>query len=130
MSVDTDIVFHCVDDISPVDTDTIVFTVEDQSRRSGGRALGSDSHLAVLQVNPHPTGEISGTLDIDDTDPLDVLCTFTPDEDLPVDLIRCTVAAGLADSKGNEMQEDFVWTFSTGNYGVEQTTWGAIKAEF
>jgi hypothetical protein len=126
--VDTDIVFHCIDDLSPVDTDTIDFTVEDTSRRSGGRALGSNSALAVSRVNPRPTGEISGTLDIDDTDRMDVVCTFTPDEDLPVDLIICTVAAGLADSKGNEMEDDFVWTFTTGNYDVLETTWGAIKA--
>ncbi|HUT99240.1 MAG TPA: Ig-like domain-containing protein, partial [bacterium] len=126
--VDTDIVFHCVHDIHPVDTDTIVFTVEDTSRRSGGRALGSDSTLAVGRADPRPTGEISGTLGIDATDPKDVLCTFTPDEDLPVDLIRCTVAAGLADNHGHEMPDDFVWTFTTGNYSVEDTTWGAIKA--
>jgi hypothetical protein len=128
--VDTDIVFHCVDDLSPVDTDTIVFTVEDQSRRSGDGAQRVGSSYLSICGNPRPAGEISGTLDLDDTDPKDILCTFTPDEDLPVDVIICTVAAGLADVKGNEMQEDFVWTFSTGNYGVEQTTWGAIKAEF
>ncbi len=128
--VDTDIVFHCVDDLSPIETDTIVFTVEDQSRRLGGGALYPGSSLPVLQGNPQPTGEISGTLEIDDYDPLDVVCTFTPDEDLPVDLITCTVDGCLADTKGNEMEEDFVWAFSTGNYGVEETTWGAIKAEF
>ncbi|HUT98349.1 MAG TPA: Ig-like domain-containing protein [bacterium] len=128
VSVDTDIVFYCVCDIRPVDTDTIVFTVEDQSLRPGGRVRVSDSALAVGRVNPHPAGEISGTLDIDDTDRLDVVCTFTPDEDLPVDLIRCTVAAGLADDRGNETADDFIWTFTTGNYSVEDTTWGAIKA--
>jgi len=128
--VDTDIVFHCVSDLHHIDIDTIAFTVEDQSRRSGERALSPSSSSPSPHVNPRPTGEISGTLDLDDTDPKDILCTFTPDEDLPVDLITCTVAAGLADDRGNETADDFVWTFSTGNYGVEQTTWGAIKAEF
>ena len=128
--VDTDIVFHCVHDVSPIDTDTIVFTVEDQSRHSGGRTLSPSSNSPLLHVNPKPLGEISGTLDIDDYDPLDVVCTFTPDEDLPVDLITCTVDGCLADRRGNEMGEDFVWTFSTGDYVVRETTWGAIKAEF
>ncbi|MCK4594275.1 hypothetical protein KAU45_07220 [bacterium] len=128
--VDTDIVFHCVCDMRPVDTDTIVFTVEDQSRRLGGGALHPGSSLPALQGNPHPTGEISGTLEIDDSDPYDVVCTFTPDEDLPVDLITCTVDGCLANDRGHEMGDDFIWAFSTGDYGVEETTWGAIKAEF
>jgi len=128
--VDTDIVFHCADDLSPVDTDTIDFTVEDQSLGLGGGALGPDSALAVGWDNRRPAGEISGTLDIDTTDPKDVICTFTPDSDLPVDLIRCTVAAGLADDKGWETTDNVIWQFSTGNYAVVSTTWGAVKAEF
>jgi hypothetical protein len=39
------------------------------------------------------------------------------------------VAAGLADSRDNEMEEDFVWSFDTW-VAVEGTTWGAIKAEY
>jgi len=128
--VETDIVFHCVDDLSAVDTDTIVFTVEDQSLGMAGAVLHSCASLPALQVGRRPTGEITGTLDIDDSDPRDVLCTFDPDSDLPVDLIKCTVDGDLADSRGNPMGDDFVWTFNTGNYGVEQTTWGAIKAGF
>jgi len=129
--LDSDIVFHCVDEgYSRVDIDTIVFTVEDQSRRSGDGALHIGSSSLSTFGAPRPAGEISGTLDIDNYDQWDVICTFTPDDDLPVDLITCTVAAGLADSKGNEMADDFVWTFSTGSYGVEEKSWGAIKAEF
>jgi len=128
--VDTDIVFHCRHDIHRIDIDTIDFTVEDTSRRPGGMALGSSSASAALQAGAHSAGEISGTLDIDDTDPMDVLCTFTPDSDLPVDRIICTVAAGLSTDHGDVMEEDFVWTFSTGNFSVQETTWGAIKAEF
>ncbi|MCX7022373.1 MAG: hypothetical protein NTW26_08910 [bacterium] len=44
--------------------------------------------------------------------------------------ITCTVAAGLADSKGNPMVDDFVWTFDTYSSAVTTTTWGAIKAEY
>jgi hypothetical protein len=128
--MDTDIVFHCKDELSGIDVTTIVFTVEDQSRRSGGRALGPDSVLAVGRADPQPAGEISGTLDINDDDLMDVVCTFTPDSDLPVDLITCTVDGCLANRRGREMGDDFVWTFTTGNYGVEPTTWGGIKAGF
>jgi hypothetical protein len=45
------------------------------------------------------------------------------------DTITCTVAAGLADVKGNEMADDWVWTFDIEG-AVESTTWGVIKAEF
>jgi hypothetical protein len=132
--VDTDIVFACIsavgDGFGCIDTDTIVFTAEDQSRRSGDGALHSGSSSLSTRGNPKPAGEISGTLDIDDSDESCVICTFTPDEDLPVDRITCTVDGCLADTDGYMMGEDFVWTFSTGNYGVEQTTWGAIKAGF
>ena len=132
--VDTDIVFHCWCTIGEcygrIDTDTIVFTVEDQLRRSGGRALSTSSSSASSHVGPRPVGEISGTLVIDDSDPYAVACTFTPDEDLPVDLITCTVDGCLADTYGYEMGDDFVWTFSTGDYSVQETTWGAIKAVF
>jgi len=132
--VDTDIVFACIsavgDGFGQIDTDTIVFTAEDQSRRSGDGTLRSGSSSLSTRGNPKPAGEISGTLDIDDSDEFCVICTFTPDSDLPVDLITCTVDGCLADTDGYMMGEDFVWTFSTGNYGVEQTTWGAIKAGF
>ena len=117
--VDSTIVFHCVDAQSPVDTDTIDLTVQDTSL-SGGRALGIGS----------PNRTVDGDLDIDDADPLDVVCTFTPTDDFyEGDTITCTVDSTLADSKGNEMDDDFVWTFDTW-IGVEETTWGAIKAEY
>ncbi len=128
--VDTDIVFHCLDEFMGVDVSTIVFTVEDQSRQSGGGALRIGSSSLSTHGNPRPAGEISGVLDIDDTILQDVICTFTPDSDLPVDVITCTVDGCLADRHGNEMGDDFVWTFSTGNYDVEQKSWGAVKAEF
>ncbi|MCK4593512.1 hypothetical protein KAU45_03355, partial [bacterium] len=74
--VGTTIVFHVVDDLSGVDVTTIEFTVEDTSRNLRFR-------LAFSTGGPYPTGEISGDLHIDDIDPLDVICTFTPDDDLP-----------------------------------------------
>ncbi len=116
--VDSTIVFHCVDEQSPVDLDTIDFAAEDTSL-TGGRALGTGS----------PNRVIAGALDLDDADPLDVVCTFTPtDEFYEDDTITCTVAAGLADTKDNEMEEDFVWSFDIYGETVEETTWGAIKA--
>jgi hypothetical protein len=85
---DTEIVFHCKDDDKGVDSDTIDFTAEDETR-----------------------GEVSGSLDIDDGDPNDVVCTFTPSSDLPEGTITCTVAGTLADGLGNEMDDDAVWSF-------------------
>jgi len=70
---------------------------------------------------------------IDDTGTNDVVCTFTPDADLPYeDTITCTVDGALADLEANEMGDDFVWTFDTEEEppNVTHTTWGTIKAEF
>jgi hypothetical protein len=86
---DTEIVFHCKDDDKGVDIDTIDFTAEDETR-----------------------AEVSGSLDIDDSDVNDVVCTFTPDSDLAEGTITCTVAGTLADGLGNEMGDDAVWSFS------------------
>jgi len=118
--LDADIVFHCVDDEHPVDLDTIDFTAAD-STMGTGRTLGVGS----------PNTTLAGDLDVDDTDPMDVVCTFDTDDDFYEGVtVTCTVAAGLADSKGNEMADDFVWTFDTEGADVATTTWGAIKAEF
>jgi hypothetical protein len=85
---DTEIVFHCKDDDYGVDSETIDFMAEDETR-----------------------GEVSGSLDIDDGDANDVVCTFTPDSDLPEGTITCTVAGTLADGLTNEMGDDAVWSF-------------------
>ncbi|MCX7021535.1 MAG: Ig-like domain-containing protein [bacterium] len=127
--IDTDIVFHCGDDLSGVDTATIDFTVEDTTLGaslvvSTGSAAGSGAS---------PAGVIAGVLDIDDSDLNDVVCTFTPDDPLPYeDTITCTVDGTLADLSGNPMGDDFIWSFTTeaNPIGVVQTTWGTIKAEF
>jgi len=124
--LDSDIVFHCKDDVSKVDTDTIDFTARDTTL-SDDRAVRTG---ASLSVNFESTRSIAGDLDIDDTDPADIVCTFDPADDLNEgDTISCTVAAGLADSRGNETEDDIVWTFDTEG-AVAESTWGAIKAEF
>jgi hypothetical protein len=129
VSLDTNIVFECKDDGSKIDLDSIDFTARDTTL-SEGRALHTGS--ASMSVNFESARSVAGDLDIDDSDPKDVVCTFDPADDLNEgDTISCTVSAGLADSKGNEMADDFVWTFDTeGGPGVTTTTWGAIKAEF
>jgi len=115
--LDSNIVFHCVDEAHSIDLDTIDFTARDTSLQSD-RALGLGS----------PNRTIDGDLDVDDADPVDVVCTFDPTDDFTMgDTITNTVAAGLADSKGNEMADDFVWVFDVEG-AVTTTTWGAIKA--
>jgi len=123
---DSDIVFHCVDEISPIDLDTIDFTVQD-STLSGNHIVSSS---ASLGIHATPARTLPGDLDVDDTDPKDVVCTWSGDDPFYDGVvITCTVAAGLADRRHNEMVDDFVWTFDTGA-DVAATTWGAIKAEF
>ena len=115
--LDSNIVFLCVDEAHSIDLDTIDFTARDTSLQSD-RALGLGS----------PNRTIDGDLDVDDADPVDVVCTFDPTDDFTMgDTITNTVAAGLADSKGNEMADDFVWVFDVEG-AVTTTTWGAIKA--
>ncbi|OGD71844.1 MAG: hypothetical protein A2Y64_08340 [Candidatus Coatesbacteria bacterium RBG_13_66_14] len=122
--LDSNIIFHCKDDLSKVDLTTIDFTARDTSL-SDGRALKSGASVSVAFDS---TRSIAGDLDIDDTDPKDVLCTFDPADPMREgDTISCTVDGGLADAKGNEMGDDFVWTFDTEG-AVADTTWGAIKA--
>jgi len=127
--IDSDIVFHCGDDDSGVDITTIDFTAEDTT-------LGAPlvvSTGAAARLGYSPAGEIAGDLDVDDSDPNDVVCTFTPDDDLPYeDTITCTVDGSLADLSGNPMGDDFVGSFDTEEEppGVAHTTWGAIKAEY
>lgn len=101
--------FHVRDDDAGVNTSSISFVAEDESK-----------------------GVISGTLDIDDSNLNDVVCTFTPDSDLPVgDTITCTLSQGLADVLGNATDYDIVWHFSVEPYAVLQpTSLGHIKAQY
>jgi hypothetical protein len=104
----TDIVFHCKDDDKGVDSGTIGFSAADGTKV-----------------------EVSGSLDIDDTDLNDVFCTFTPESDLPEgETITCTVAGTLADGLGNEMGTDTVWSFTVGYVNVDEASVGEIKAGY
>jgi hypothetical protein len=123
------IIFHVYDPGVGVDSGTIDFTVEDTSLTSEGTGTISVGSGAV-PAGYAPAGEISGTLDIDDSDTHDVVCTFDPDDPLPPDTITCTVAAGLADELGNDTDSDIVWSFDVTGSATDTTTWGQIKAEF
>ncbi len=124
--VDADFIFHCKDDLSGIDTDTIDFTAEDTT-------LSSDfvvSSSAAISTTTSATRTIAGDLDIDDTDINDVVCTFDPTDDLPEgEAITCTVDGTLADNQGNELGDDFVWIFDIEG-AVEDTTWGRIKSVY
>jgi hypothetical protein len=122
---DTDIVFHCRDDGCCVDLETIDFTARDTSL-SGGRAIGRGAAVGSAHS---PNRTIPGDLNVDDTDPRDVVCTFYPDDELPWDTITCTVDGSLADGLGYEMGEDFIWWFTT-IWDVEEASWGALKTAF
>jgi hypothetical protein len=126
--VDSTIVFHCKDQLWGVDVSTIDFTVRDTTL-SGVHVVSAG---AALSVPTSPVRTLPGDLDIDDADPLDVVCTWTGDDPFYGGVtVTCTVAAGLADNRGNEMDEDFVWTFTTEDIPrVAPATWGTIKAGF
>jgi hypothetical protein len=126
--IDSTIEFTLRDD-SGIDLDTLDFSVTDDTL-SGGRALTAGGRAVCAGFTG--SAEISGELDIDDSDPQSVVCTFTPDEDLPYEAtITCTIAAGLQDTQGYPTTEDIVWSFVTEEWvQVIDTSWGAIKAQF
>ncbi|HUT99328.1 MAG TPA: Ig-like domain-containing protein [bacterium] len=128
VAIDSTIEFTLRDD-SGIDLDTLNFTVTDDTL-SSGRALTPGGR--ALSVGFTRTGEISGELDIDDSDPQSVVCTFTPDDEFGYEAtITCTIAAGLEDGLGTPTSEDFVWSFITEEWvQVLETSWGAIKAQF
>ncbi|MCD4733594.1 Ig-like domain-containing protein [bacterium] len=128
VAVNSDIVFHVTDDMIGVDTSTISFSVEDSAKAASSNMVSLENTSTSSQVTIEHTSAITGTLVTDDTDPNDVICTFTPDSDLPADTIICTIAAGLADDAGNATGADIVWSFDTVGSSVEETTWGQIKA--
>jgi len=118
-----EVVFHCKDAQSSVDTDTISFTLDYDTLRRGC-SVGA----TALVTPTSPAGVVPGDLDIDDTDPRDVVCTWTPDEPLDYEYYTARVDGSLADVLGNEMGEDFVWVF--GEESVKEQSWGAVKAAF
>jgi hypothetical protein len=123
---DAVITFHCTDDIAGIDVDTIDFTVQDTTLR-GDRVISSSAAVSTLAS---PARTLPGDLDIDDADLLDVLCTWTGDDPFyEGETITCTVAGTLADRRGNELGDDFVWSFDT-ELNVEEASWGEIKSRF
>ncbi len=127
VAVNSDIVFHVTDDMIGVDTSTISFSVEDGAKAASSNTASLVHTSTSSLVNVEHTSTITGTLVTDDTDPNDVVCTFTPDSNLPPDTITCTIAAGLADDAGNATTADIVWSFDTTGSAIEETTWGQIK---
>jgi hypothetical protein len=118
------IVFHCKDDGVGVDCYTIDFRVwEDWPWLD--RSMTVDA-VGFLERTPKVISAVPGDLDIDDTDPNDVVCTFDPDYDFhECDTITCVVSAGLGDILENVMEDDFVWEFSV---DVVEMSWGEVKA--
>lgn len=123
---DTVIEFHVKDDDIGVDISTIAFSAEDESKSMAGNKLAS---AFVVKTSK---GIVPGSLDIDDTDPNDVICTFTPDSDLPIgDNIFCVVDSGLADLLTNATVDDITWSFEVIPYNtIEKTSLGNIKTMF
>jgi hypothetical protein len=103
---DSTIAFELTDDLAGIDTDTIQFALDLEEERT-------TANRDCLSIGSSSNTIIEGTLEIDGEDPLDVLCTFTPSDDLPWGDYTCTVDGNLADTLGNEMGEDYVWTFDT-----------------
>ncbi len=123
---DSAITFHLTDDYAGVDISTIEFSIRDEFYRPSSSGIKG----ALSQSGHSPLGEIEGDLEVDSTDLHDVVCTFTPDEKLPVSLITCTVAGSLADRDGNALGDDFVWMFTVDGAAVDEKSWGEIKGEF
>jgi hypothetical protein len=110
--------FHCIDEQSAVNTGTISFKLEDDTPGHG------------CSVGAGTAGVIPGDLGIDECDPRDVVCTWTPREPLyDFYYYTATVDGSLADELGNEMGEDFVWQFGWTGV-VKESSWGAVKAAF
>jgi hypothetical protein len=127
--IDATVEFTLRDD-SGINLDTLDFSVTDDSLSGGGRALTPGGR--AMSAGFTHTGEISGDLDIDDSDPQSVVCTFTPDDEFGYEAtITCTIAAGLEDTLGFATTEDIVWSFTTEAWvNIQTTSWGAIKAQF
>ncbi|MCX7020749.1 MAG: DNRLRE domain-containing protein [bacterium] len=103
---DSSIEFNLTDDLAGIDTDTIQFTLDLQEERA-------TANRGCLSTGNTANTPIEGTLEIDDENPLEVACVFTPTDDLPWGAYTCTVDGSLADLLGKQMGEDYVWSFDT-----------------
>jgi len=128
----TTIVFHVTDGGCGVDIGSITFTAEDSPKSISQKDTVSPSNESTSLVVSNSKAVIPGTLYIDDTNPNDVICTFTPDSDLTVgDTITCTVAQGLSDVLGNSTESSIVWHFTVEPYTIiTPASLGHIKAQF
>jgi hypothetical protein len=72
-------------------------------------------------------GAVSGTLNVNDSDPTNVIVEFVPDSDLALGTTY-TVDTYTEDLDGNSATDS--WTFDTVATGVESASLGTIKAEF
>ncbi|OGD72294.1 MAG: hypothetical protein A2Y64_07480 [Candidatus Coatesbacteria bacterium RBG_13_66_14] len=122
---DSVITFHLTDGYAGVDVSTLAFTVRDASRQPANL-----SQTKTLSPSLSQSGDIEGELEVDSADLFDVVCTFTPSDDLPPGPITCTIAGSLADRDGNALEEDFTWTFSVAGSAEDDASWGEIKAAF
>lgn len=103
--VDTDVGWHVLDDASGCDIEATEWSVEDSS-----------SDLVL------------GTMDIDDSDPLDVSFDFTPDDEL-IEGETYTVDIAAYDNAGNGPVEE-TWDFTTGYTNIAPASIGTIKAGY
>jgi len=112
----------------PVDSN-IVFHIEDDDVGVDSGSINGDS----VVVTDDTKAAISGTLDVNDADPNDVIVTFDPDSDFTEGSeVTVTVSPSgneITDDLGNTMAEDS-WSFSVFLTGVESVSMGEIKANF
>lgn len=120
-----EIVFHAKDDDIGVDTGTIDFTVTDESKKNS-----QSNDLDDIEN----TGVVPGDLNINDSDPNDIICTFDVDDGYDFTIgqtITCTVASGLADQLGNTMDSDVEWEYTVVPFeSIQTTSLGNIKTMF
>jgi hypothetical protein len=73
---DSTIAFELTDDLAGIDTDTIQFALDLEEERT-------TANRGCLSIGSSSNTIIEGTLEIDDGDPLEVLCTFSPTTTCP-----------------------------------------------
>jgi len=137
-------IFHVVDDGVGVDTSSIIFSIDDQNKgnienkasttSSSGSLMGTSGKKNISVVLTSNKGVVPGSLDIDDTNINDVICTFDVDDgyDFTVgQTITLNVAAGLDDLLGNATTVDETWNYNVASFeSVQAGSLGSIKVKF
>jgi len=117
----TDTYPHDEDFLSGVPVDTLVgYHIQDDSS-------GADPTSPFELVDSN-SDMVTGILDYDDSDPLDVIFDFEPDDDL-IEGETYTVTIEAYDLAGNGPVEE-TWDFTTGFTNIAPASLGAIKAGF